>query len=880
LLAVSMTAIFGFVALSVDIGMVSVSRAQLQNVVDTAAMTGARTLDGSPSGNVANATTMALTAARANKILNAPTDTAGVTIQHGAWHYDSNNETYSVQIPPGTGENYNLTRATAIQTRNTGFARVFRINSFNVNATATAAHRPRDIAVVLDFSGSMNNESDIWNNEAYLGAVNNSPNNKDPVFPKFGHYSDVANAQMQCTSGDARVGKCNVTQPALGVPALVNDYYQHDRGSAASSAFSAASNSYDTQPGGDNFLGLSGSTATPPSTYAKTVKDVTGSSVTNKSSTDYPLRVYDPNPIGNMTVPETNASYYTNLNSPAPKPRYGVPWDPTTATKWKGYTQGPKYYGKTFWIWPPHPMGADHPNNKAGYALDWRQRFFMKTGGSYPSFGGAQDDNTKLYDNSGTWKVPSGNYVVNYKAILAWLKSDPDPFPPKLRAGRILYYDSIPDDVPAQAYDHTVNNYAISWANQGQRFWKEYIDYVLGIWRDPSGVVNAPGNPACSIGPDWTWGTVQITAPYGPYTSYASPDQGTITDDGTTSAANMARKAKLTTHSATYSSGYRMHPLDNPKRPRHRFWFGPMTMVQFMSDAGLNPGTVHDISLYDAKLGISAALEDIKNNHPNDSVSLILFNRPRFNGEASERGRFSSAQYSLSRDYTGMQNALWFPPNTGSADALPWDSNGLQRPIAGADYQGNTCSNYGFMLAYNQFSENSSLRSNGTGGLGRKSAQRLVIFETDGMANVNAIANFAQNGKQSYYQIGPSDTVTSGGTISTGIYGVVDKIVAQETDNTNGPGFSRPGRPVIIHCIGYGPVLEPTSAGGERDNVIPLLKTISQKGGTYFPDSDTDTSNGDQSYKIVIGDADARKTKLEQAFRKVTVNVTTPALIE
>ena len=40
------------------------------------------------------------------------------------------------------------------------------------------------------------------------------------------------------------------------------------------------------------------------------------------------------------------------------------------------------------------------------------------------------------------------------------------------------------------------------------------------------------------------------------------------------------------------------------------------------------------------------------------------------------------------------------------------------------------------MLAYNQFSGNTALQSAGMGGYGRKGAQRLVILETDGLANV------------------------------------------------------------------------------------------------------------------------------------------------
>ena len=56
----------------------------------------------------------------------------------------------------------------------TNFAGVFKYHQpgFNslitVQAESQAAHRPRDVAIVLDYSGSMNNESDLWNCESYL----------------------------------------------------------------------------------------------------------------------------------------------------------------------------------------------------------------------------------------------------------------------------------------------------------------------------------------------------------------------------------------------------------------------------------------------------------------------------------------------------------------------------------------------------------------------------------------------------------------------------------------------------------------------------------------------------------------------------------------
>ena len=175
---------------------------------------------------------------------------------------------------------------------------------------------------------------------------------------------------------------------------------------------------------------------------------------------------------------------------------------------------------------------------------------------------------------------------------------------------------------------------------------------------------------------------------------------------------------------ASYKSGYPafIGINDNPNRPRHRFWFGPMTMIQYMSDTGIIPGTTHDISMVAAKLGIAGALQDIQINHPNDLVSLCMFARPHYSGEPSEVSDFNIAQVPLTNNYTNLINALWYPPGSSTSDVRPWDPNGMMTPRAHGDYDANTATDYGFMLAYNQFSGNQSLVATGDGGLGRKGA--------------------------------------------------------------------------------------------------------------------------------------------------------------
>jgi hypothetical protein len=775
-------------AFAIDVGMIVSAKTQCQNAADAAAMAGARSIDGSASSNLATATANAIATATANTILSEPILSGDVTIQHGAYHYDPTSQTFTPQFPPVAPDNYNLTKATVTHTVHLAFARVFNTTGFTVSATAIAAHRPRDVCIVLDYSGSMNNESDLWNCEHYLGSLINTSNNTDPTFPQFGWYDTTYSplAALQCTSTDPRVGMCNVTQTVLGVPPMVGNFYQNARGAGSGiAAFSPAPSSVtNTVPGGDIPLNKAGTT-----TPAKNWGEIVG---------------------GTSPVFQGYAHY---------------------SGQFYGYTQGPGYWGKTFFIWPPDPLS------------DWREKFFMLPGGSYPTFGGRLNDNTKLYSSGGAFNDPPGNYVINYAAILNWIKNTgPNPFPPILRAGNILYYDQIPTDVPASAYDHTQLNSSITDPNQ--RLWKEYIDFTLGVWRDPFGNIQHPANPACSFGGDFTCGSstsgagVQIT---GPSTTYRDPNGDPYID-----------------------------PLDNPKRPRHRFWFGPMTFLQYCLDTGHLPGTAQDISMVAAKLGIQGALTDIKANHPADLVSMILFSRPRYSGEPVEAGQFPLAQFNLSNDFTAMINSLWYPPNSSTADVRPWDPNGLQTPCAHGDFDANTATSYGFMLAYNQFSSNSSLRSSLVGGLGRRNAKRLIVLETDGMANVATQQNFTGLGAlNSYYNVRPGDTIqTSSNNPGTDAVQIATRICALTTDNTNGPGYATTGKPVTLHCIAFGAIFEPTASGSEASNAMSLLQQLSAIGGTGFPPSVTATSDPNY-FKLCVGTLAQRQSKLRQAFSAI-----------
>jgi len=776
LTAVGIVAICGMVALSVDLGMYAIARAQCQDAADAAAIAGARSLNASTGSNLALATTNATTVATKNTILGSPILQSDVSVRHGAYHYNYSSQTFYPVFPPGTNENYGLSEVTISHNYKTGFANVIGFPNLTVTAKSSAAYRPRDVALVIDFSGSMNNESDIWNCEPYLGSFQNTPNNTDPVFPKWGPYSPSFSplATMQCTSSNTMVGKCNVTTPIGGFPALVDNLYQNARGSSAVGAFSGASSSItSTAPGGDQYLNKKSS-----SNPALTWQDITGSSAT--AFTGY--------------AAQQGGTFY-------------------------GYQQGPGYWGKTFFLWPPDPNAAN----------DWRKKFFELTTGT------ALNDNTKLWNSSGQWNTPTGNYIINYKAILNWIvNTGPNPFPPVLRGGDVLYYSSIPTDVPASAYSWSALNSSIT--NADQRFWKEYIDYVIGVWKDPYGNANVPGTSSCSYGPDFTAGS-----------------------------ATSGSGVKITGPDKAVAGGTWIAATDNPLRPRHRFWFGPMTMIQYMLDTGIMSSTGQDISMIAAKLGIQGALQDIQNNHPNDLVSMILYARPTYSGDPANIGSFTQPQVSLTNNYTNLINALWYPPNSSSSDVRPWDPNGMQAPRSHDDFDSNTATSYGLMLAYNQLSSSSTLQASSIGGFGRNGAAKLVVLETDGMANVSTSISTTNGGAyNSYYKTPPLGTLSvSSANPITDAVNVATNICALTTTSSPIPGFSTNRNPVTIECIAFGAIFESGSSGSYQANAVSLLQQVSTIGNTVFPSSASDPNNG---YKWCIGTLSQRQASLQRAF--------------
>src|SRR5437660_73076 len=160
LAALLITVLLGFLALVLDIGVMMISRTECQNAADAAALAGARTLNGdtSTNNNYANVTPNARAAAAANKVFGKPINTsAQLTVKIGDYYYNPSTRSFQVSasglgLP---GDNWSLVQATVSAQQPTLFAKVLGATSLSAAATATAVHRPRDVVIVVDFSGSM-----------------------------------------------------------------------------------------------------------------------------------------------------------------------------------------------------------------------------------------------------------------------------------------------------------------------------------------------------------------------------------------------------------------------------------------------------------------------------------------------------------------------------------------------------------------------------------------------------------------------------------------------------------------------------------------------------------------------------------------------------
>jgi hypothetical protein len=326
---------------------------------------------------------------------------------------------------------------------------------------------------------------------------------------------------------------------------------------------------------------------------------------------------------------------------------------------------------------------------------------------------------------------------------------------------------------------------------------------------------------------------------------------------------------------------------DNPRRPKLQFWFGPLSMADFCLNARKFsssvtghqqlpfqhwPGNIHQGEMWITKAAIYGALANIQTSHPNDFVTMSYYSNPAALSTTvgNAPGRFNRIRAPLGRNYELLKGAMWYPvaamagSNTvsdwGNVSAYDFDSTN-ESPYA----RGSTTYGHSLMLLHNQFSTNNDNTLAGwsnaatgvvtgeplagapngeSGGLGRRGAQKIVIFESDGVANTRVGRIEAGGGfgglyvtgaaSNSYYRVrvgkagtsrneqldyvsGGDDTDNSDGfteTVEANILKIVDNMVANEASG----GFTYTRKPVLIHTIMF----------GKRDNGTDFSSTDRQ----------------------------------------------------
>ena len=145
----------GMIAFAVDFGYLSLVRTQLQATADSAALAGAGTMNTNEADMIAAAKNFATR----NKVAGRAAQLTTSDVEPGIW--DTTARTFTPSSDLG-----NAVRVTVRTSQNSGgetplfFGKVFGKNSMAQKASAIATANPRDIAFVIDLSGSMNDDTD------------------------------------------------------------------------------------------------------------------------------------------------------------------------------------------------------------------------------------------------------------------------------------------------------------------------------------------------------------------------------------------------------------------------------------------------------------------------------------------------------------------------------------------------------------------------------------------------------------------------------------------------------------------------------------------------------------------------------------------------
>ncbi|MCA9043701.1 MAG: VWA domain-containing protein [Planctomycetaceae bacterium] len=167
-IALCLIIIMAFVAYSVDLGLMVTCESELQNAADAGSMSGARALRNGRTAAIDTAQIWAEKNSAAGELVSlVPSE----DVEIGIWDRDTDS---FVPVPASSSTSPNAVRVTCRRqaARGTGlplsFAPMIGVNSADLSASSVTTLRARDTMLVVDLSGSMNDDGKI-KSIPYLG---------------------------------------------------------------------------------------------------------------------------------------------------------------------------------------------------------------------------------------------------------------------------------------------------------------------------------------------------------------------------------------------------------------------------------------------------------------------------------------------------------------------------------------------------------------------------------------------------------------------------------------------------------------------------------------------------------------------------------------
>ncbi len=185
LAAMMLVILLGFIAFAVDIGYIGVVRTQLQAAADAAALAAAGSSGESDAGRIQ----IAQQFADANMVSGRHVQLNAGDVELGSW--DADTKTFT---PLSSGQVGSAVKVTVRTSADSGgetalfFGRIFGLSSLAQQASAVATVNPRDIAFVVDLSGSMNWDTNPDQRSANSGLI-------QQVYDDFGFRTYPGNSQ-------------------------------------------------------------------------------------------------------------------------------------------------------------------------------------------------------------------------------------------------------------------------------------------------------------------------------------------------------------------------------------------------------------------------------------------------------------------------------------------------------------------------------------------------------------------------------------------------------------------------------------------------------------------------------------------------------------